>query len=74
MSTFYLPKFGNVDASFLGYLYDAEQDVFTVLKEASAGPTYGGVAGTAEWSYELDDSGNPDSGTIGTQTQTVDGG
>lgn len=70
MSSFFLPKFGDVHVSFLGFLKDGSN--YTILTEASAGPTLNGAAALETWNYELNDSNVPDSGITLTQRQTVD--
>lgn len=70
MSTFVLPKFGTVDTSFLGFTIPSA-GVYTVMSEASAGPTLLGNASVQAWDFELDDDGAPAYGRVMTQRQTV---
>ena len=70
MSSFFLPKFGNVDVSFLGFLKDGSN--YTILTGASTGPTLLGNAAIEHWDYELDDFGDPNPGVTMTQRQVND--
>jgi hypothetical protein len=70
MSSFFLPKFGNVDVSFLGFL--KSDSIYTIITGASAGPTLNGNAALGSWNYQLDDTGTPDPGVTLTQRQVND--